>query len=314
MGCFPSCPALEEGVFRHHAATRRLTILEFLPPRPASSMNFPATVVGKTNDDSALQERILINEESMARVKAATVRLHDALYLVPNISSAFTGVHKQLPPAPSMLVPSSIDAGSRTYNVDTSRVDTQPTTGDFQIVYSSLKSTYPGVGMPYYEPTTPSIDTLIPSITHGSDSASSSTSTATLVPPREETYTIPQSTSYYDISRPLPMPPRARVRGAKLTPSYSSPAICTQDGILIFTKDGPVEIPRPPFRPFSLGRCLTLEERVERLERMREDALAVVEARELEGIDTMPVSALEEIEEENDVEHDQANVETPVST
>ena len=66
--------------------------------------------------------------------------------------------------------------------------------------------------------------------------------------------------------------------------------------------------------PFSLGRCLTLEERVERLERMREDALAVVEARELEGIDKMPVSALEEIEEEDDVVQDHAIVETPVST
>jgi len=301
-------------MFRHHAATRRLTVLERLPPRPASSMHFSATVDGRSNDDSALQERILINEESMARVKAATVRLHNTLYLVPNISSAFTGVNKQLPPAPSMLVPSSTDAGSSPYNVDTSRVDAQPSTRDFQIVYSSLKSTYPGVGMPYYEPSTQTRDTLIPSITHGSDSASSSGSTTTMTPPPKETHTIPQSKSYYDISRPLPMPPRARARGARLTPSCSSPAIYTQDGILIFTKDGPVEIPRPPFRPFSLGRCLTLEERVERLERMREDALAVVEARELEGIDKMPVSALEEIEEEDDVVQDHAIVETPVST
>ncbi|KAK0749797.1 hypothetical protein B0T18DRAFT_389330 [Schizothecium vesticola] len=308
MGCFPSCPALEEGMFRHHAAARRLTVLEFLPPRPASSMNFPATVDGRSTSDSALRERILINEESMARIKAATVRLHNALYLVPNISSAFTGVDKQPPLAPPMLISSSTDTRSSTDNANASCVDTQPSTRNVRVVYSSLKSTYPGIGMPYGEWTTKSIDTLLPSI-HGSDSASSSGSTTTLVPPPKETHTIPQSTSYCNISRPLPMPPRARVRGARLTPSYSSPAIYTQDGILIFTKDGPVEIPRPPFRPFSLGRCLTLEERVARLERMREDALAVVEARALEGIDTMPVTPLDEIEEENDVEQDQSNVE-----
>lgn len=313
MGCFPSCPSLEEGMFRHRAATRRLTVLEMLPPRPASSMGFPFTAVGghgdgRNSDDSALQDRILINAMSMARVRAATTRLHNAITLIPNLTLAFPVDEKPLSPlspAPTMGCPSTTD--------DCTCPDMR--TSEFRSAYPNLSLIYPGIGgMAYYEPLKESIETLIPSTRaiHSSDSASSSVSAATLIPPHKETHTIPQSMSYNDMSRPLPMPPRAQVRGATLTPSYSTPAIFTQDGVVLITKDGPVEIPRAAYRPFTPGGGLTLEERAERLARMREQALAVVEARELKAIDAMPVSGLGEVEEGDDVEQDQAHVDTSV--
>lgn len=307
MGCFPSCPSLEEGIFRHRAATRRLTVLEMLPPRPASSMGFPFTAVGRhgddrNSDDSALQDRILINAMSMARVRAATTRLHNAITLIPNLTLAFPVDDKPsspLSPAPMLGCPST--AG------DCTCPDMRAS--EFRSAYPNLSLIYPGIGgMTYYKPPAERFETMIPSTTR----ASSSTSAATLVPPRLDTPNIPQSMSYNDISRPLPMPPRARVRGATLTPSYSTPAIFTQGGVVLITKDGPVEIPRAAYRPFTPGGDLTLEERAERLARMRKQALAVVEARELEGNDEMPVPGLEEIEEGGDVEQDQAHVDTSV--
>lgn len=269
-------------------------------------MGFPFTVVGRhgddrSSDDNALQDRILINAMSMARVRAATARLHSAITIIPNLTLAFP-VDPVTDEPPSPLSPAPI-LGCPSTTGDCTCPDMR--TPDMRSAYPNLSLIYASIGgMTYYEPPKESIETLIPSTTR----ASSSTSTATLVPLHQDTPNIPQSMSYNDISRPLAMPPRARVRGATLTPSYSTPAIFTQDGVVLITKDGRVEIPRAAYRPFTPGGDLTLEERAERLARMREQALAVVEARELEG----NAAGLEEIEERDDGEQGQAYVDTSV--
>ncbi|KAK1831176.1 hypothetical protein QBC39DRAFT_382542 [Podospora conica] len=263
-------------------------------------------------EDSALQERIRINAESMTRVKAAAARLNDSLALVPTISSAFSSVDKEMHPFPPALLPSAMGRDSSNNSVNTWSADGQSRNPSIRVVYDTLRSTCPGIGIGFNgsirvdggNSNSNRIGSISPC--RGPPSSASNTETA---PENQKALAIQQSKSYNLISKPLPMPPRAMVKNGGLMHSYSSPAMFTQDGIVVFTENGLFDFPKMPFRPFSLGRVLTLEERVERLTKMRQEALAVVEAKEREDIDSTASDPVE-LEEENDAQQEQTNAES----